>query len=316
VLSDGVLAGGRSRRRYAKSAWNTAPRGSTSCPFHLRRAAPGTYQRLGSVRRVLKRRWTAAFGCLLAGAAVGCSLTDADNGHITASSRGAPEQWPCTHQREVGNGVVVGLVPATCRIRGGVVMPLTFPDGSTVEVSYPATLDLAGLGLTPYTSLAVNATGDVAARDLIVSRASLQHWNGADTGLHLRFGAWHVLIWDTAKGGEHAEERMSQAQRAALTHDLRGRETAAGFLVLRGRDGVGLASAGEDYGPGLHFGGRPGGVFMWLRVGECTQDRVDHHKTGATWCPSPLVEAHAGGSKAAVKAIVDGLTIREVALAS
>lgn len=67
-----------------------------------------------------------------------------------------------------------GFVPATHREGDRVVLPIAFPDGTTAELVYPPELDIAELGLIPYTSGAlrrINLTptrGDSVARDFVI----------------------------------------------------------------------------------------------------------------------------------------------------
>jgi hypothetical protein len=44
------------------------------------------------------------------------------------------------------------FLPPTYEEKGKVVMPVTFPDGTTAEILHPPDLDLAGTNIQPYTS--------------------------------------------------------------------------------------------------------------------------------------------------------------------
>src|SRR5687767_5790782 len=50
------------------------------------------------------------------------------------------------------------FVPSTTREGGRTVLPITFPDGTTAELTYPKSLDLARMGVT--SSLAMRSSGE------------------------------------------------------------------------------------------------------------------------------------------------------------
>ena len=57
-----------------------------------------------------------------------------------------------------------GFVPSTHVEGGSVVMPITFPDGTTAELVYPPELDLSGMRVQPYSS----GYGPGFSRDFLV----------------------------------------------------------------------------------------------------------------------------------------------------
>lgn len=155
-------------------------------------------------------------------------------------------------------------------------MPLAFPDGSRLELSYARELRLDRLGLVPYSSAVLKGT---SGRDFLVAHddvdAVLTRLNdgtppelverhetidGESVGfwdlqrspdyLGFQFGRWAVLVWDRGGGA-----RMTARQRAAWAQHLRGTETPDGFLRLSSSSPrLRLARAGDHAGPALELG--------------------------------------------------------------
>lgn len=184
------------------------------------------------------------------------------------------------------------FVPPTRQEGGKVVMPATFPDGTTAEILYSPELDLAHTGIQPYTSAAGPAG---VGRDFTIvygqAEEVLSGWGeiellaeypdgrGGTVGfwrtpdvdyLAFQFGSWTVLVYDYQDPGA----RMSEEQRSLWATHLRGRETTGGWLVLEAESPLTLARAGEHAGPRLDFWypGAVKGVLMF--AGECTPLRA------------------------------------------
>jgi hypothetical protein len=135
------------------------------------------------------------------------------------------------------------FIPPTYREGDRVVMPVTFPDGSTAELVYPPHLDLASMGVRPYIvgcgrdfnffyrydPYEMEYDGDRplgAYQGAEGSEVTL--WkgrHGVDLYLRFRFGDWTVLMYDYTDG-------LTERQRAACTRAVHGRQTTEGFLVL------------------------------------------------------------------------------------
>lgn len=186
------------------------------------------------------------------------------------------------------------FVPETYREADRVVLPVTFPDGSTAELVYPPELEIAELGLLVYGSGSIPGF----ARDFWVFHGPLEQvlsgfgeatllaeypdglggivgfWRlPADDQvdyLAFQFDSWTVLVYDYGLGG--AGPRMSDADRALWAANFRGRETADGFLVLEGIPPLRLARGGEHAGPSLGFG-EVDERMLDLFPGKCTAYR-------------------------------------------
>jgi hypothetical protein len=177
------------------------------------------------------------------------------------------------------------FVPATYREGNRVVLPITFPDGTSAELVYPPEFDVASLGVLPYGSGTLHGKSptrgrsDFVARDFWIRYGDLEHiltrrndsrppkllaqydGSGQSVGLwdlrsdklvqhHLgfQFGRWVVLVYDYPGGGA-----MTDDERAAWAASFSGRETADGFLLLEASSPLRLARAGDHAGPGLSF---------------------------------------------------------------
>ena len=162
-----------------------------------------------------------------------------------------PAEAPAVPDYEASYVVNV-LVPDTYTEDGKVVMPVTFPDGTTAEFVYPERLDLASLGARPYAVLELPfcCLGSVwlpeggeayfAERSQLVDEfdsiegepvlewTALPGYGGwPDAYLLFKFGQWHVAmeVVETSGGFEEDEGGVWAQQ-------LRGRVTEDGFLVL------------------------------------------------------------------------------------
>jgi hypothetical protein len=217
-----------------------------------------------------------------------------------ADGDAAAETWPtASGARELG------FVPATHREGDRVVLPVTFPDGTRAELVYPPELEIAELGVFPYTSGTLQGKsptpgrGDSVARDFVIRYAELDEvlearnedkpprllaqyegadgqtvglwdfgWNETAHYLGFQFGRWTVLVYDYVAAGA-----MTDAERASWAASFAGHETDAGFLLLEGSGLLRLARAGEHAGPGLTFSASDPTRALLLYPGECRPHR-------------------------------------------
>lgn len=208
-----------------------------------------------------------------------------------------------TETRRTGSGDGdLGFLPSTYRERERIVLPLTFPDGTRAELVYPPKLDIAALGVFPYTSGTLHGKSptpgrsDFVARDFVMRFSNLEDllevWNegtpprllahyegvdgqavglwdfGRDDTAHklgFQFGRWAVLVYDYEAAGA-----MTDAERASWAVSFSGQETDDGFLLLEGTGPLRLARAGEHAGPELTFSGK---IFIRVLPSETAVSR-------------------------------------------
>jgi hypothetical protein len=205
---------------------------------------------------------------------------------------------------ELSGQAQVDFIPDTRREGDDVVVPLTFPDGTTAELVYPLNLDLAALGVFPYASgrlqgkSPIAGRGDVVGRDFWIRRGDVEELlerrnggrrpellaqhegaDGATVGfwdldadgtrkLGFQFGRWAVLVYDYVGAAA-----MTDAERASWAASFSGRETADGFLVLEASGPLRLARAGEHAGPQLTFSATDPRRELTLYPGPCRPHR-------------------------------------------
>ena len=187
-----------------------------------------------------------------------------------------------------------GFVPSTYVEDDSVVMPITFPDGTTAELVYPPELDLSNMRVQPYSS----GYGPGFARDFLVldkpvgevidgnyreaelladyddgHGGTVGFWRLPPDGLYLafQFGSWTVLVYDYADEGA----QMSDEDRALWATYFHGREAEDGFLLLEAEPPLRLAAAGEHAAPELGFWSRSGDFNPQISLfpGECAPYR-------------------------------------------
>jgi len=249
------------------------------------------------------------------------------------------------------------FIPATYRERDRVILPVTFPDGTRAELVYLPEFDLAGFAVRPYSSGRLHGKsptpgrGDIVARDFVIGHREVGHllaersestpptllawyegvggervgfWDLRRAGLNVRylsfqFGRWGVLVYDYIGPGA-----MTDAERSSWAASFSGRETADGFLLLRGSGPLHLARAGEHAGPRLLFSAGPRRS-LELYPGQCRphrdQTRVIHGKRVqwsrgfADWCLSDSMRIHVGGGADFVERLIRDLVVRNVKIA-
>jgi len=203
-----------------------------------------------------------------------------------------------------------GFVPATYRDGARVVLPVTFPNGTSAELVYPPELDIAGLGVFPYTSGTLHGQSptpgrsDFVARDFSIRYGDLEHvlaqknggtrpvllaqyegvdrqtvgfwdlqWDDTAHRLGFQFGRWTVLVYDYAAAGA-----MTDSERALWSANFSGHETADGFLLLEASGPLRLAGAGEHAGPELIFSASEPTRELMLYPGECRPHRDQNRR--------------------------------------
>jgi hypothetical protein len=202
------------------------------------------------------------------------------------------------------------FTPATFRRGERVVLPVTFTDGTSAKLGYPSKLDLAALGVGPYSSGRLHNRSATAGRSDVVGRdfwifhgriedvlaslnggtpprllAQYEGVDGQTVGfwdiqsdqdadyLGFQFARWAVLVYDYAATSASPGAAMTDAERASWAANFSGEETADGFLLLEGAGPLRLARAGEHAGPQLSFGTVEPARSFTLYPGECRPHR-------------------------------------------
>ena len=246
-----------------------------------------------------------------------------------------------------------GFLPATYVEGDRIVMPVTFPDGTTAELVYPPGLDLSSLRVQPYNS----GYGPGLARDFLVYDEPLEEvigsyedaellseyddghggtvgfWRLPPDGVYLtfQFGSWTVLVYDY-----EGASQMSDQDRALWATNFHGRDAEDGFLLLGADPPLTLAEAGEHAGPELEFWSRAGdSKAILLFPGKCTPYHegeggfddiemvnglaVSRDDEFADWCvpnASMTVHVYQRPRDTFIDDVLGGLEIRNVNLAS
>lgn len=150
---------------------------------------------------------------------------------------------------------------------------VTFPDGSSADLSWPVDLDLLSGGVTPYAWAQVPHR---QARDFFIRRGHAEEvvgvfgsprlmeeyedpsggevglwrpegWSDVDF-LAFEFDSWVVLVYDY-RTGETGGDPMADDDRQVWVSSLHGRETEDGFLVLSADEPLRIAGAGAYPSP-------------------------------------------------------------------
>jgi len=227
------------------------------------------------------------------------------------------------------------FVPRTYREGEKVVVPVTFPDGSTAEVVYARELDLASRGVRPNTWALLDTSYGSVGRDFRIDPGRLEEvwrgdpireYEGADGTvvpflraagmdyLAFGFGAWTVSVYDYPGGGA----RLTEEERSLWARSLTGYETEDGFLLLEAQPPLRLARAGEYPSPmELWFGGPDGGVEIWP-VQKCSPKQHFERSAGyASWCDTEarMYIGVQGDKKFVDAALAGGVRVRNVVFA-
>lgn len=208
------------------------------------------------------------------------------------------------------------FVPPTRQTGNRVILPVTFPDGSTAKLLYPADLGLADMGVRPYW---VGCGGDFGffhydPYGTLYEGEPLRTWigtNGQKVGLwrgvkgtgpfdHLIF---HFDRWTVEKSEYRGDAASPERALSGCAEGLAGRVTRDGWIVLDGPRIVGLPRDrwGPPEGAELQFGTRQ---FLEMWVGPCRDDKyegvtqmdgmsVDLQRDFASWCnEDAMVKIH------------------------
>jgi len=306
--------------------------------------------------------WALRSGALVAAVLVvaGCSGSANTSDRPGAADTAAAEASD-PRGRRASDTPTWRFVPATRAEGDSVVLPVIFTDGTSAELIYPRRLEIAALGLAPYGSAALHGKSAVPGRDDDVARdflilhgdvhdyltqpnrpkppspiaryeaadgQSVGFWNlphPEPSYLGFQFGRWAVLVYDYPADGESGGAAMTDAERAAWSASFSGRETADGFLLLRGSGPLRLARAGETAGPQLSFGSVGEPPWFALYPGPCKPHRdqtqlvdgklVEWTPGFADWCLSDTMRIHARGRGPVIEGLIRGLAVRDVTVA-
>lgn len=255
-------------------------------------------------RRRRTRRLAAAMTALLVGAAGFTTTWVAFRGSDpTPVTPGSPSPSPTptgspSHASTPLPAVPTRFVPTTYREGREEVMPVTFPDGTRLELLYPLSLGLAELGIAPNTygfaegdefcggnilarpfdqmGRIFGGSEPVASFDGPSGRAEL--WDGLrGEGQYLvfRFGRWQVLV-PCLEG-----DNLSAAQ--AWADSLEGSGAEDGLLVLTASAPLTLAQVGDQYGPELFLAEGDPQIVLTL-VDRCDDVEARREPGFARWC--------------------------------
>jgi hypothetical protein len=269
----------------------------------------------------------------------------------TATITGPPGVLP--EPSDLGH-IATPFVPATHREGDRVVLPVTFPDGGSAELVYPATLDLAGMGAQPDMAF-LNGTDygyfrfyhgdppasvfqegasplvvqDAKGRTVEVIRAGRGQDRWGAYWVVFRFGSWTVLASLDANEDAQAVERA----RVFAAH-LDGRETSDGFVALQATSPIDLVQAngfGEGGGAQVAFGDldpsqdvvkTAGREFQFVLVssaypGLCREGPTSESSDFASACVgNGTIVVHVYGGPSFVKDVAEGIKAMNVRLAS
>jgi hypothetical protein len=306
--------------------------------------------------------WASRSGALVAAVLLvaGCGgSVDTSDRRGGAGTAAVEESDP--QDRRAGDARSWRFVPAARPEGDSVVLPVTFTDGTRAELVYPRKLEIAALGLAPYGSATLRGESPVPGRSDDVGRdflilhgevhdylarsglpkppSPIARYEAADgqtvgfwnlpppepNSLGFQFGRWAVLVYDYPADGESGGAAMTDAERAAWAASFSGRETADGFLLLRGSGPLRLARAGETAGPQLSFGSVGGPLWFALYPGPCKPHRdqtqlvhgrlVSRTPGFARWCLSDTMRIHARGRGPVIDGLIRGLAVRDLTLA-
>lgn len=222
------------------------------------------------------------------------------------------------------------FVPPT-QIEGDrTVVPVVFPDGTRVDLSFSADLDLTSHGLAPYSSgRSPGFDRDFFIRYGPVDEFAAEYsWELLDTYLDdadesvgfyripgdevdylaFQFERWLVLVYDYRLAA--SGPRMTDEDRVIWVENFHGTVTDEGFLVLEATPPLTLAQEGDHAGPQLSLHGSDGGLTLYLADCESTDDpeRTDDY---VNWCHAASeIRIMASGTADFMNRVVSDLEIR------
>lgn len=220
------------------------------------------------------------------------------------------------------------------------VMPVTFPEGTTAELHYPPSLRLEDLSVYPSTFAAegppacghaVDATrhdpraGWIRGEEPLAEHVgpdgvTVSLWQGQrDHQPHdylvYRFGSWSVLV--------PCRSPLSEEALALWAENLHGRESPEGLLVLEGTPPLVVHPWRDQNGPTLRMSNRDAVVDIRPLSEQCDPSTGWGGDTNprdgvVQWCiqPAGSIYVYANGftaeGKTFLQALVDGLEVRRV----
>jgi hypothetical protein len=127
---------------------------------------------------------------------------------------------------------MAGRTVSTHREGDRTILPVTFADGVTVELVYPAELDLEHLEPTSEVVLAVDSGGRSVRRDVRLTRSGAPTEPEGSAGIdyvRLTFGKWEVLV---SAATDHGESPLTPVEARAWTEALAVEEAPTGFPIV------------------------------------------------------------------------------------
>ncbi|MFF0307802.1 hypothetical protein ACFYSC_10250 [Streptosporangium sp. NPDC004379] len=222
------------------------------------------------------------------------------------------------------------LRPRTRHRGGREILDLVFPDGTAAELSYPAGLGLAELGVRPayggwpdgrpglFRLLVAPSGGPERDGSPIRSMAErVTLWPPVSPAegdvLLFDFAPWYVALHDSKEG-------MAFEDRLLWARGLRGRTTGNGYLVLTAGPPLRLARPGELFGqepagPQLWFGGARETLVVMAPMPGCDAGRIrmamigERRRFSAETCRDGVYVA-ASGERGHVERVIDGVRFR------
>lgn len=224
---------------------------------------------------------------------------------------------------EVPNGDTGAFYPNVDVVEGRASLEVTFPDGTTANVAWPAELELADGGVVLEAAAYIPTPGGPDGRVLAIHRGPFEQVSEAYGGgtlltdypgtdestvefwrfpafewdyLVYQFGDWVVMVYDYRV---LAEERMTEEERSMWARNLTGHETPDGFLVLDAAEPLHIG--GPDYlasPPAITLRSPDGGVRLEATPCE-TSNQADF------WCdPSGQIRISTPGAAADFESLI------------
>jgi hypothetical protein len=219
---------------------------------------------------------------------------------------------------------------------------VTFPDGSTADLSWPEDLDLLSEGVTPYAWAQVPHRH---ARDFFIRQGHAEEvvgafgtprlmqeyqdqsggtvgawrpegWSDVDF-LAFEFESWVVLVYDY-RTAEFGGDPMGDEDRQVWVDSLHGRETDTGFLVLTADEPLRIAGAGAYPSPmSLTLWSHEGALDLVPEVCEpgfiSPTDAIVDGDEFSHWCDaSGLMSIRIVGPPTFAQRVLDGLRVSDV----
>lgn len=161
---------------------------------------------------------------------------------------------------------VTKFVPPTTSAGGKTQTTIVFSDGTTADLQYEPSLNLADLGVSLFDSgtlgqfdragrqfeidhggatfVANEPTASVTAGQVLPAPSPTQ-----GNFLDFHFGDWRVGVWEGAD-----QDLMSSTDDQTWAASMTGTQTSSGFLVLTAKSPLKMAPFGSSGGPQIAFG--------------------------------------------------------------